>query len=744
MATTPNAYGRFIGRVGALAVALGIGAAIANSPGVALAQDRPSDTSDTSDASGTAASTDTGSTTNESISTAPADTIGGSAQEVDEDSGDDGAADDAADDEDVADDGAEEANETDDEETAPPSADDASTSGSETDDQSEASAAAADSSSPMSKISSQTVISSPDTSVDDSRVRAADMTESQPDSAVSTFAAVTSQAAESTTEVSSPAATVTTGLGGLVETVLSALGFGPQAASGPAAPPEPPMLWAMLGWVRREVGNIFAPFAAATAPVAALVADEVTIQAVSPLATEEQLAAERIATQTANSLPVALMKLVLRQGFLAAANELYPDGPDEENLALLDEAVNEYAMGAAFQQQLLDSMRPQFITQVAPPHVWFGQSVPGSRILYDNPDTIYRFTGVNGASEYVIRGQFLNYSPNDPSTMPADTSFSVLEGLAGTTSTILTVDDQFDINPDGTFEITVSREATGGPNHLQLTSASTIIAARNTLGNWNAEEPMSLSIERVGGPPNSLFAQIGGFAFLGPLVTGNPLLTTLVSLVPPLPMPPVVRGVFTAVILVVRGANEQREYMALATNDPETGEAREPNELPQPSSNAEFLANQLQSNGNFQLADGEALVLTIDPGRANYFVVPTYNIWTITDDYWNEQTSLNNEQAVANDNGTYTVVISPTDPGVTNWISTGGLNQGAISIRFQDLGPDENDQPTILAQHVVSVDGVDAFFENDPIYFVDAQERANQLAARKEGFNKRWAPFPQP
>ena len=32
MATTPNGYGRFIGRVGGLAVALGIGAAIANSP----------------------------------------------------------------------------------------------------------------------------------------------------------------------------------------------------------------------------------------------------------------------------------------------------------------------------------------------------------------------------------------------------------------------------------------------------------------------------------------------------------------------------------------------------------------------------------------------------------------------------------------------------------------------------------------------------------------------------------------
>ena len=204
---------------------------------------------------------------------------------------------------------------------------------------------------------------------------------------------------------------MTTGIGGLVSTVLSALGFGSQAASGPVAPPQPPLLWAMLGWVRRELGHIVSPLvSAAGAPVAALVAEDVSIAADSPLATPEQLAAEKLATQTANSLPVALMKLVLRQQFLDAANKLYPEGVDAENLAALDKAVNEYAMGAAFQQLLLNSMTPKFITQVAPPHIWFGQNVPGSRILYDNPDTIYRFTGVNGASEYEIRGQIHNWS----------------------------------------------------------------------------------------------------------------------------------------------------------------------------------------------------------------------------------------------------------------------------------------------------------------------------------------------
>jgi len=255
---------------------------------------------------------------------------------------------------------------------------------------------------------------------------------------------------------------------------------------------------------------------------------------------------------------------------------------------------------------------------------------------------------------------------------------------------------------------------------------------------------MSLSIERVSGPPNSLFAQLGGFVLLGQLVNNNPLLATFVSLIPPLPIAesPLVRGIFTVFILAIRGVSEEAKYMALATTDPETGQLRQPNELSEPASNAEFLANQLQSGGYFQLADDEALVVTVDPGNAGYFTVPVYNDWTITDDYWNQQTSLNNAQAIANPDGTYTLVISPTDPGVANWVSTGGLNQGTISIRFQDLDTTSTTLPTVSSQ-VVSLDELAAVLPATTVY-VTPVERAEQLALRKAGFDKRFAPYPQP
>jgi hypothetical protein len=461
--------------------------------------------------------------------------------------------------------------------------------------------------------------------------------------------------------------------------------------------------------------------------------------AVSPLGTPEQLAAEQRAAETANTLPVQLMKLVLQFGWMFTAREPFNlvGGPDQENTDALNAAVDEYAMGAAFQQQILNPMTPTAVMQVAPPHTWYGQNVDGSRILYDNPDTIYRFMGVNKTSTYVITGRFTGDDP-------ADTSFSVLTGLSGTTASVLSGRDLIR-NPDGSFTITVSGSPTGpGPNHIQLTDDTTLIAVRNTLSDWNKQDPMSLSIERVSGPPNSLFAQLGGFVipFIGPLVTGNPLLTTLVSLIPPLPVePPLLRGAVTAVIMAL-GLQMESKYITVATIDPTTGERRQPNVLTNPTRNAEFLATQMQSAGYFQLADDQALVVTIDPGNAGYFVVPVTNDWTITDNYWDQQTSLNIAQAEKNPDGTYTIVISPSDPDVWNWVATGGLNQGTISIRFQDIDDTSSTLPTVSSQ-VVSLDDLPAVLPPGTVY-ATTQDRLDQIALRKSGFNNRFAPYPQP
>ncbi|MEN4474325.1 DUF1214 domain-containing protein [Mycolicibacterium cosmeticum] len=510
----------------------------------------------------------------------------------------------------------------------------------------------------------------------------------------------------------------------------------------PKTPADNPAAAALAGAARREIGHdrdTPATGIAAAAVSATTSSTQRMTATTSPLGTADQLAAEKLAERTVDTLPVRLMKVVLRTGFLSAAKQQFDrvGGPDRGNVDRLDAAVDAYAMASAFQQQLLDSNKPTVVMQVAPPHTWAGQddgTVPASRILYDNPDTVYRFMGVNGASKYVITGRFA-----DPEHMPADTTFSVLTGLTGNTTAVLTR-DKLVLNSDGSFTITAdATPADGRDNHLQLPADATLIATRNTLSDWGTEAPMSLQITRVAGPPDSLFSQLGGFAIpgLGPTVVRSPLLTTLVSLVPPLSsVPPLVRGTVTAIIMAL-GIQREATYMSVATTDPATGQRQDPNLLRDPARNAEFLATQLQSAGYFQLGDDQALVLTVDPDGAGYFVVPVTDDWTVTTDYSNEQTSLNNAQAVANGDGTYTIVVSPTDPGVANWVSTGGLHQGTISIRFQVLA--DGASPTVRTQLVSLADLAGTLPAGTR--YVTADGRAAQLAARKAGFDSRFAPY---
>ncbi len=496
-------------------------------------------------------------------------------------------------------------------------------------------------------------------------------------------------------------------------------------AQGSISPLPAALGWTMLAAARNDLGR--------REPVG---------QVVSPLGTPEQIAAESIAMRTTHTLPMMAMKGVLGLAWriIGAIEYSQVGGPDKDNRASLRNAVDEWAMGAAFQSLILNSNEPAIVMQVAPPHRWYGQDVTGSRILYDNPDTIYRFVGVNYASDYVITGHLPD---NDPQV-----SFSVLAGTTGTTVAVLDA-SQLELSPDRTFVLTVSGDPArpGQANHLQITPDTTLIAIRDTLSDWNTQDPMSLAIHRTAGPPNSLFSQFGGFAILGSFVTRSPALTALVSLIPPLPaVPPIVRG-SVAALLMLRGISEESKYINVATTDPVTGKPKAPNVFTDPTSSASFLATQVQSAGYFQLADDEALVLTIRPNKAGYFVAPVTNDWTITDNYWDEQTSLNNTQARSNPDGSYTLVVSKSEPtmgegtSVWNWVSTGGLNQGTMAIRFQSLDPDNTLNPTVSSQ-VVAISELPAVLPAGTVVVTPA-ERAAQIALRRDGFNRRFAPYPQ-
>ena len=76
-----------------------------------------------------------------------------------------------------------------------------------------------------------------------------------------------------------------------------------------------------------------------------------------------------------------------------------------------------------------------------------------------------------------------------------------------------------------------------------------------------------------------------------------------------------------------------------------------------------------------------------------------------------------------------------------NWVSTGGLNQGTMAIRFQAIDPDNPTNPTVSSQ-VVALGDVSSVLPAGTVYVTPA-ERAVQIATRQEGFDRRFAPYPQ-
>jgi hypothetical protein len=92
-------------------------------------------------------------------------------------------------------------------------------------------------------------------------------------------------------------------------------------------------------------------------------------------------------------------------------------------------------------------------------------------------------------------------------------------------------------------------------------------------------------------------------------------------------------------------------------------------------------------------------------------------------------------------------VVSPAEPvladgtSVGNWISTGGLNQGTMAIRFQSIDPNDPVKPTVSSQ-VVPLSDLASVLPAGTVTLTPA-ERAAQLAARGAGFDRRFAPYPQ-
>lgn len=416
------------------------------------------------------------------------------------------------------------------------------------------------------------------------------------------------------------------------------------------------------------------------------------------LATAGQLERERLALEI-------LASPALQQG-IDALEALYrsnPRGATPAGAATARRAAESTAMAAVYTTVIEDTDRPVVFWGANAPHRWFDLALPRAGFGIENPDNVYRHFDVDGASRYVVEGRFVE-------PRPAELHFVVMESVPGDTSMnvegsrVLSAlrSDALEVGPDGRFTITLDADPPNGrANHLAIPAQGRYpVYVRDLFTDWSTQNPAALEIRRIDGPPAA-----------APRTTGS---------------------------LVERAARRLASMgpFWLEYND-RFLYSRPANALIPPRSRPG--GRGFSSSGHFALEDGEALVVTLDPLGARSLGFQLTDPFGVAYEYVDRTSSLNHAQSVPNPDGSFTFVVSASDPGVHNWLDPDGQSSGIVALRWQVLPDGARPENGIRSVRVVERK---ALREALPAQtrFVTPEERASQRAERARQFARRLEP----
>ncbi len=285
------------------------------------------------------------------------------------------------------------------------------------------------------------------------------------------------------------------------------------------------------------------------------------------------------------------------------------------------------------------------------------------KLLVDNPDVHYTFCVLDDARTYRLVGQrgecaYLG--------MTFGTAFGQgpVGGRTGTqTQTNI---DEFELGPDGEVDILIApASAMPDPrprNSVILEPGTAQLAIRETYFEKRPDHFARLRVELVPEPGE---------------VVPHPILSSG-ELAPKLEL--------AAMFLSFIGGTALQMWRDAGTNMNTFGgtagsahvEAQE--DEVRSHSNAEMTYH----GGRFELEPGQALVVTVhEPDKPFlYWGLTLTSPWGESYDYRYATTHLNNKTATRSPDGSWRMVIAPSDPGVENWLDTGGRLEGYMLVRW--------------------------------------------------------------
>lgn len=418
-----------------------------------------------------------------------------------------------------------------------------------------------------------------------------------------------------------------------------------------------------------------------------------------------QVASERIMLQLLDDPDVRALRTQLAEELAAMPLSQSDDAADRIELDIL-----QWTAGLILEEiNLLRSHQPDFIVGTdTSPRRWFGHSFPGTAKGGDNPDVLSRTTILDGRGRYEVIGQV------DPAQPLVQLLFSLASGTmvhpvaiqdadskrnpdAGIIKTIgFLKEHELKIAPDGMFRILVGGEDPGdGTPHLRTEPVACSFGCRQMLLDWTTM-PLRLSIRRLDA------------------VTSSPLDVAAVK-----------RAVLADLLPYGRfWASFSTAWLGgLATNTSVPPAPRD--------GGWGFIAGV-----NFKLEPGQAALITVRPGTAKYMSAQITDHWMIGLNNARIQSTLNLFYSTPDADGRYTYILSPVDPGIANWLDTGGLNEGRCILRWQGFPEGSSDGGDLFeAFHIIQLSDVEKY---EDVARITPEQRSHQLATRRKDFASRY------
>jgi len=287
------------------------------------------------------------------------------------------------------------------------------------------------------------------------------------------------------------------------------------------------------------------------------------------------------------------------------------------------------------------------------------------KIIGENPDNLYLGCPLNGKYEYRIWG-----TRGEAKWLSFNTFSAGGFGGGGRGTGTTLHEEQLEISPDGTFEVTLSQHEHAG-NWLRLEPDTTSLAIRQTFLHKKTDRRAELHIERIKAVPDA------------PAPLSAEVLERRLT--------KIVRHVRT----IARIGADWAERNAVKPNIFWDAQKDDTRKFGDPQIKWQMAYLHLQPH--------EALIVEFVPPKCDYWNIALHNHWMETLDYRYHQISLNSATATAASDGSVRCVVAHHDPGVDNWLDLAGHTNAVLGVRW--IGADV-EESVVPSTRVVNIDSL--------------------------------------